>query len=115
MRLERPPDAHVRRDPIADHTAAVASPRGARADSKAREVAGDVSRGSANVVCDRNQSIAWTIVVECPSDVDLASNPTAASARTNDRIFCVEIGDESRALAAYEKAAEWFEGDNAEA
>ena|SRR5947207_9478291 len=30
-------------------------------------------------------------------------------------VYEVEIGDESRALAAYEKAAEWFEGDNAEA
>ena len=30
-------------------------------------------------------------------------------------VFEVEIGDESRALEAYEKAAEWFEGDNAEA
>ncbi|EEH23040.1 hypothetical protein PABG_05251 [Paracoccidioides brasiliensis Pb03] len=30
-------------------------------------------------------------------------------------IYEVEIGDESRALEAYEKAAEWFEGDNAEA
>ncbi|PGH12824.1 hypothetical protein AJ79_04048 [Helicocarpus griseus UAMH5409] len=30
-------------------------------------------------------------------------------------IYEVEIGDESRALDAYEKAAEWFEGDNAEA
>ncbi|PGH05221.1 alpha-soluble NSF attachment protein [Blastomyces parvus] len=30
-------------------------------------------------------------------------------------IYEVEIGDEGRALEAYEKAAEWFEGDNAEA
>ncbi|KKZ68382.1 hypothetical protein EMCG_00151 [[Emmonsia] crescens] len=30
-------------------------------------------------------------------------------------IYEVEIGDEARALEAYEKAAEWFEGDNAEA
>ena len=30
-------------------------------------------------------------------------------------VYEVEIGDESRALSAYEKAAEWFEGDNAEA
>jgi alpha-soluble NSF attachment protein len=30
-------------------------------------------------------------------------------------VYEVEIGDESRALEAYEKAAEWFEGDNAEA
>ncbi|EEH42194.1 uncharacterized protein PADG_07014 [Paracoccidioides brasiliensis Pb18] len=30
-------------------------------------------------------------------------------------IYEVEIGDESKALEAYEKAAEWFEGDNAEA
>ncbi|KAK2810609.1 hypothetical protein FQN50_002866 [Emmonsiellopsis sp. PD_5] len=30
-------------------------------------------------------------------------------------LYEVELGDESRALEAYEKAAEWFEGDNAEA
>lgn len=30
-------------------------------------------------------------------------------------IYEVEIGDDTRALEAYEKAAEWFEGDNAEA
>lgn len=30
-------------------------------------------------------------------------------------LYEVEIGDEGRALEAYEKAAEWFEGDNAEA
>ncbi|OJD17909.1 hypothetical protein AJ78_02014 [Emergomyces pasteurianus Ep9510] len=30
-------------------------------------------------------------------------------------IYEVEIGDETRALEAYEKAAEWYEGDNAEA
>lgn len=30
-------------------------------------------------------------------------------------VYEVEIGDETRALEAYEKAAEWFEGDNAEA
>ncbi|KAL1954444.1 hypothetical protein VTO42DRAFT_1168 [Malbranchea cinnamomea] len=30
-------------------------------------------------------------------------------------LYEVELGDEARALEAYEKAAEWFEGDNAEA
>ncbi|KAK2752181.1 vesicular-fusion protein S17 [Onygenales sp. PD_40] len=30
-------------------------------------------------------------------------------------LYEVELGDETRALEAYEKAAEWFEGDNAEA
>lgn len=30
-------------------------------------------------------------------------------------VYEVEIGDETKALEAYEKAAEWFEGDNAEA
>ncbi|KAI2037855.1 vesicular-fusion protein S17 [Ophidiomyces ophidiicola] len=30
-------------------------------------------------------------------------------------VYEVEIGDETRAMEAYEKAAEWFEGDNAEA
>lgn len=40
----------------------------------------------------------------------------AASHQQNlAEVFEVEIGDETRALAAYEKAAEWFEGDNAEA
>src|SRR6185295_7169884 len=39
-RLKRAADAHVRRDLIADHTAAVASPRRARADGEAREVPG---------------------------------------------------------------------------
>ncbi|EGE02840.1 vesicular-fusion protein SEC17 [Trichophyton equinum CBS 127.97] len=40
----------------------------------------------------------------------------AASHQQNlAEVYEVEIGDETRALAAYEKAAEWFEGDNAEA
>lgn len=30
-------------------------------------------------------------------------------------VYEVELGDMKKALAAYEKAAEWFEGDNAEA
>lgn len=30
-------------------------------------------------------------------------------------VYEVELGDEAKALEAYEKAAEWFEGDNAEA
>lgn len=30
-------------------------------------------------------------------------------------LFEVELGDPKRAIDAYEKAAEWFEGDNAEA
>ena len=30
-------------------------------------------------------------------------------------VYEVELGDMKRALDAYEKAAEWFEGDNAEA
>lgn len=40
----------------------------------------------------------------------------AASHQQNlAEVYEAEIGDESRALEAYEKAAEWFEGDNAEA
>lgn len=30
-------------------------------------------------------------------------------------VYEVELGDMKQALEAYEKAAEWFEGDNAEA
>jgi alpha-soluble NSF attachment protein len=30
-------------------------------------------------------------------------------------LYEVELGDMKKALEAYEKAAEWFEGDNAEA
>lgn len=30
-------------------------------------------------------------------------------------LYEVELGDMKKALGAYEKAAEWFEGDNAEA
>ena len=30
-------------------------------------------------------------------------------------VYEVELGDPKRAIEAYEKAAEWFEGDNAEA
>jgi cytochrome c-type biogenesis protein CcmH/NrfG len=30
-------------------------------------------------------------------------------------VYEVELGDMKKALEAYEKAAEWFEGDNAEA
>lgn len=30
-------------------------------------------------------------------------------------LYEVELGDPKRAIGAYEKAAEWFEGDNAEA
>jgi alpha-soluble NSF attachment protein len=30
-------------------------------------------------------------------------------------VYEVELGDMKKALESYEKAAEWFEGDNAEA
>jgi hypothetical protein len=30
-------------------------------------------------------------------------------------VYEVELGDQKQALEAYEKAAEWFESDNAEA
>jgi hypothetical protein len=42
-RLKRAADAHVNRDLIGDHTAAVASPRGARADREAREMPATMS------------------------------------------------------------------------